>query len=105
MKLSSTGFFSNDWSVHQGLVGGNWMTDPIMLWQNGNKGGAIEQGAKALALAGGGFAFPGMWAAPAWAMGLMALLGANLFASYSNQGVIRNTGDALNHYLFKRGRA
>jgi len=105
MKLSSTGFISNDWSVHQGLVAGNWITDPIMLWQNGNKGGAIEQGTKALALAGGGIAFPGMWGAPAWAMGLVALLGANLFASYSNQGVIRNTGDALNHYLFKRGRA
>ena len=39
-----------------------------------------------------------------WMPGLAAMLGPNLFSHYSNQGVIKNQGDTLNHYIFKRKR-
>ena len=110
MQLAKTGFVSNELSVHQGLVAGNWVSDLSMLWQMGNPGGALEKGFKRVGAAGGMYAapmmlsLPDMWSAAPWAFGLVTMLGANLFASYSNQGVIKNTGDALNHYFFKRSR-
>ena len=105
MKLASTGSLTNEFSLHQNLIAGNWVSEPVIMWQNNNKGGAVAKVASQVAKIGGmgtALAIPGLVGAAAWAIGLAAMLGPNLFSHYSNQGVIKNQGDALNHYIFKR---
>lgn len=103
MQLSEKGFVTNEYSIHQGLVAGNWVSEAAILWQMGNKGGAISKGASNITkVAGVSYALPALFGAAPWVMGMIAVIGTNFFARYSNQGIIENTGDALNHYFFKR---
>ena len=105
LKMQLVTPLMNEMSLHQGMVAGNWVSEPVLLWQMGNQGGAVTKVASHLAKAGGmgtALALPGLVGAAAWAIGLAAMLGPNLFSHYSNQGIIKNSGDALNHYIFKR---
>jgi hypothetical protein len=106
MQLSEKGFVMNELSLHQGLVAGNWISESAMLWQMGNKGGAVTKAAdwpgKIAGVIAASIALPGLLGAAPWVIGLVTMLGPNLFARYSNQGIIESSGDALNHYLFKR---
>jgi len=66
-------------------------------------GGRVEKiaGVTTASLTLKSIALPALVGAAPWAMALLTLLGTNLFAQYSNRGIISNMGDALNHYLFK----
>ncbi|VAW60674.1 hypothetical protein MNBD_GAMMA10-1639, partial [hydrothermal vent metagenome] len=101
MKLSAGGALVNGFSVHQGLVAGNWVSEPALIWKMGNKGKAMSvagargkkiTGVATASLATKAVVLPALAGAAPWAMGLIALLGTNLFAQYSNRGIINNNG-------------
>ncbi|VAW69950.1 hypothetical protein MNBD_GAMMA09-2097, partial [hydrothermal vent metagenome] len=89
MQLSKKGFLTNKTSVHQGFIAGNWVSESAILWQMGNKGGAITKGLARITKIGGATTFsiamPGLMGAAPWVIGLIGMLGPNLFARYSNQ--------------------
>jgi len=96
-------------SLHQGLVAGNWTSEPRLIWKAGNKGlASVKAGVRVAKIAAvvnpivtTAIVLPALTGAAPWAMALLTLLGTNLFAQYSNRGIISNMGDALNHYLFE----
>ena len=102
MRLSEKGHVMNELSLHQGAVAGNWISSSAMLWQNGDKGNAIARPVLTVATVAGLASTPGAVGAAAYGLSGMAFLGANLFASKTNRGVINSPGDALNHYFFNR---
>lgn len=102
MKLSEKGHVINELSLHQGAVAGNWISEPAMLWQNGNKGNAIAKPAMTIATLTGLANAPAMVGMAAYSITALAFTGANLVPGKSNCGVITNPGDALNHYFFNR---
>jgi len=110
MALSEKAILANGFSLHQGLVAGNWTSEPrLMIWKAGNKGlASVKAGVRVAKIAAvvspivtTAIVLPALTGAAPWAMALLTLLGTNLFAQYSNRGIISNTGDALNHYLFE----
>ena len=101
MTLSEKGHVMNDLSLHQGAVAGNWISSPAMLWQNGNKGGALARPIATFAAMGTLLSVPGAIGAAGYATTALIFAGANLAPGKSNRGVINSFADALNHYFFK----
>jgi len=83
MALSEKGILANGFSLHQGLVAGNWTSEPRLIWKAGNKGLAtVKAGVRVAKIAAvvnpivtTAIVLPALTGAAPWAMALLTLTG------------------------------
>lgn len=106
MKVTDKPVLMNDFSLHQGLLAGNWVSELAVSWNATNennlekgKGDVIANAATRIAIVGGGLIFDGLSAGTAgWAISVATAGLTNTFSRNANQNVIASPGDAIDHY-------